>query len=157
MMKQTKPRLILCAALLTALLFFIWGNSLLPGKDSGDLSGFVGTLLERVLPFLNLSSEQGMHLLRKAAHFSEFAALGMGFAWLFGMVCKKRLPSLALPLLCGFCAAAIDETIQIFSPDRGPSIKDVGIDTAGVFTGIVIVTLVHMVMMNARLKSQTLT
>ena len=144
MMKRTTPRLLINIALILGLLCFIWGNSLLPGKDSGELSGFVGTLLQKLLPFLDLQSDMGMHLLRKAAHFSEFAALGISFTWFYGMICKKPLWSLTLPLLSGASAAAIDETIQLFSPDRGPSIKDVGIDTCGVIAGICILTLLHM-------------
>ena len=143
MMKRTTPRLLINSAILLGLLCFIWGNSLLPGEDSGELSGFVGTLLQKVLPFLDLQSETGMYFLRKAAHFSEFAALGMSFAWLYGMLSKKKLWALSLPLICGAAAAAIDETIQLFSPDRGPSIKDVGIDTCGVITGIAVLTLLH--------------
>ena len=142
-MKRTKIRLFLSIAMILGILCFIWGNSLLPGEDSGELSGFVGTLLQKLLPFLDLQSEQGMHLLRKAAHFSEFAALGFSFSWLYGMLSKKRLWSMVLPLVSGAAAAAIDETIQLFSPDRGPSIKDVGIDTAGVITGIAVLTLLH--------------
>ena len=129
--------------MILGILSFIWGNSLLPGEDSGELSGFVGTLLQTLLPFLDLQSETGMHLLRKAAHFSEFAALGFSFAWFYGMLSKKRSWALVLPLISGAAAAAIDETIQLFSPDRGPSIKDVGIDTAGVITGIAVLTLLH--------------
>ena len=143
MMKQTKPRLVVSGAMIIGLLCFIWGNSLLPGKDSGEFSGFIGTLLQKLLPFLDLQSERGMHLLRKAAHFSEFAALGFSFTWLYGMLCKKRSWALVLPLLSGAAAAAIDETIQLFSPDRGPSIKDVGIDTCGVIAGITFLTLLH--------------
>ena len=143
MMKRTVPRLCLCSALIVGLLCFIWGNSLLPVQDSGNLSGFVGMLLQKLLPFLDLQSDMGMYLLRKAAHFSEFAALGMSFTWLYGMLSQKRVWSLVLPLFSGACAAAIDETIQISSPDRGPSIKDVGIDTAGVITGIAVLTLLH--------------
>lgn len=143
MMKRTTPRLVINAAIVLGLLCFIWGNSLLPGKDSGNLSGFVGMILQKLLPFLDLQSETGMYLLRKAAHFSEFAALGMSFAWLFGMLSEKRLWSLSLPLISGATVAAIDETIQIFSPDRGPSIKDVCIDTCGVITGIAVLTLLH--------------
>lgn len=142
-MKRTTPRLFLSAVMILAILGFIWGNSLLPGEDSGELSGFVGTLLQTLLPFLDLQSEHGMHLLRKAAHFSEFAALGASFAWLYGMLIKKRFLALLLPLLSGAGAAAIDETIQLFSPDRGPSIKDVGIDTCGVITGIAVLLLIH--------------
>ena len=143
MMKRTKPRLWINSGLIIGILCFIWGNSLLPGEDSGQLSGFVGMMLQKLLPFVDLQSEMGLHLLRKAAHFSEFAALGMSFAWLFGMLSKQRLLSLALPLLSGAGAAAIDESIQLFSPNRGPSIKDVGIDTAGVITGIAVLTLLH--------------
>ena len=143
MMKRTKTRLFLSGAMIVGILCFIWGNSLLPGKDSGELSGFVGMLLQKLLPFLNLQSETGMHFLRKAAHFSEFAALGMSFTWLFGMLSGKKAWSLSLPLICGATAAAIDETIQLFSPDRGPSIKDVGIDTCGVIAGIVVLSLLH--------------
>ena len=143
MMKRSTPRLLINGVITLGLLCFIWGNSLLPGKDSGELSGFVGTLLQKLLTFLNLQSETGMHLLRKAAHFSEFAALGMSFTWLFGMLSGKKAWYLSLPLICGAAAAAIDETIQLFSPDRGPSIKDVGIDTCGVITGIAVLSLLH--------------
>ena len=153
MMKRTIFRLCLCGLFLTAVLCFIWGNSLLPGEDSGELSGFVGTLLQSLLPFLDLNSPQGMHLLRKAAHFSEFAALGLGFTWLYGMLCKKRLPSMGLALICGICAAAIDETIQIFTPNRGPGIKDVGIDTLGVITGVLLLTAVHLLFLKLRKKT----
>ena len=144
MMKRTKARLVISGVMIIGILCFIWGNSLLPGEDSGELSGFIGTLLQKLLPFLDLQSDMGMHLLRKAAHFSEFAALGFSFAWLYGMLCNKRSLSLVLPFLSGDSAAAIDETIQLFSPDRGPSIKDVGIDTCGVIAGICILTLLHM-------------
>ena len=153
MMKRTKTRLFLSGAMIVGILCFIWGNSLLPGKDSGQLSGFIGTLLQKLLPFWDLQSEKGMYLLRKAAHFSEFAALGFSFTWLYGMISKKRVWSLTLPLICGATAAAIDETIQLFSPDRGPSIKDVGIDTCGVVAGIAVMTLLHILAKRIRKKS----
>jgi VanZ family protein len=149
MMKKTALRLWLCGALIVALLAFIWGNSLLPGEDSGELSGFVGTLLQTILPFLDLNSEEGMHLLRKTAHFTEFAALGMSFTWLWSMLISARLPRMTLPFLCGTLAAAIDETIQLFSPDRGPSIKDVILDSSGVLFGVLAITcLCHLLQKN---------
>ena len=48
-MKRTKIRLFLSIAMILGILCFIWGNSLLPGEDSGELSGFVGTLLQKLL------------------------------------------------------------------------------------------------------------
>ena len=135
-MKRSRKRIILCSILLTALLAFIWGNSLLPGEESGDLSGFVGRVLGALLPFLDLESGIGSFILRKFAHFSEFAALGMVLCWLFGMTQSRKWLAFLLPLVCGIAAACIDETIQLFSPGRYSSIVDVGIDSAGVLTGI---------------------
>ena len=108
MMKRTVPRLWLCGILTASVLIFIWGNSMLPGKDSGELSGFVGAILQRILPFLNMESGTAMHLLRKAAHFSEFAALGLCLTWLYGMLATGKLCALSLPLISGAAAAAID-------------------------------------------------
>lgn len=138
-MKRTNGRLTLCCILLAAILAFIWGNSALPGQESGALSGWVGQFLSKILPFL--STDQGLHFLRKAAHFSEFAALGMVLSWLFGMVARRRAWQFSLPPVCGAAAACIDETIQIFSPGRYSSIIDVMIDCAGVLTGCLVLLL----------------
>lgn len=138
-MEKTKKRLTFCTALLIAILAFIWGNSALPGETSGTLSGWLGQVLSSFLPFL--TTENGLHILRKLAHFSEFAVLGMNLCWLFCMVIERKAWKYSLPLLCGIAAACIDETIQIFSPGRYCSIVDVGIDTAGVLTGIFVLVL----------------
>ncbi len=143
-MKRTKLRLTLSALLIVFILAFIWGNSLMPGEDSGSFSGLVGQILSTLLPFLDFESESSMHILRKIAHFSEFAALGWSFAWLFGMTVKGKYLPLLLPLLCGITAACVDEFIQLFSPGRYCSIVDVGIDSAGVVTGIIVLNLLHL-------------
>lgn len=141
-LKRTRWRIISCCVLLVALLAFIWGNSAMPGETSSQMSGWVGQLIRTLLPFLPLDTPEGMHVLRKLAHFSEFAALGFSFGWLFGMLRGGRgwlLP----PVGCGVAAACIDETIQIFSPGRNCSIVDVGIDSSGVVTGLLVLVLGH--------------
>ena len=144
-MIRTKKRLGLCIGLLCFNLAFIWGNSLLPGEISGAISDFVKDVLTKILTFLLGPRPEdpsgGGGLLRKLAHFTEFTCLGMCLTWLFGMLREKKAERLLLPLAAGITAAAIDETIQLFIPLRGPSVKDVGIDTAGVILGIVIITL----------------
>ena len=77
----------------------------------------------------------------KIAHFAEFSALGFCLAWRSGMLERKYRYAFAW----GVAAAAIDETIQLFVPLRGPAIKDVGIDTAGVVLGVAIITLIQMI------------
>lgn len=135
-MIRTDRRIRICTALLIANLCFIWGNSLLPGEISGALSDWVKSILEAILPGDGISTPGG-GLLRKLAHFTEFAALGIWLFWLFSMLGKHR----SLALLCGTLAACMDETIQIFVPDRGPGLRDVLIDTCGVVTGMMLLQI----------------
>ena len=131
-MKKTNTRLYLCIALITVNVLFIWGNSCLPGSVSGAISRWVRDVLSFILPGRPANPDSGHGLLRKLAHFTEFACLGALFTWLYGMLSKPLF--LALP--CGFLVACADETIQRFVPDRGPAFRDVLIDTAGVLAGI---------------------
>ena len=132
-MIRTDKRLRICICLVSMVLIFIWGNSLLPGEISGAFSDWVKSILAQVLP-VGPDDGSGGGLLRKMAHFTEFAALGMLLAWLHGMLQKGKLR----PFLWGVAAASADETIQCFVPDRGPAVKDVCIDSAGVLTGIIL-------------------
>ena len=136
-MIRTEKRLRICWTLLILNLCFIWGNSLLPGEISGAFSDWVKELLHALLP--GGSSGGGGGLLRKLAHFTEFACLGALLAWLMGMF--RRHPALAL--ICGVAAACLDETIQRFVPDRGPSLRDVGIDTCGCAVGMMLLLTGH--------------
>lgn len=135
-MIRTERRIRLCVALVAANLIFIWGNSLLPGSVSGAFSDWVKELLSRLLPWMKPGGS-GTGLLRKLAHFSEFALLGFLLSWLAGMLERKWFYSLA----GGFLAACVDETIQRFVPGRGPSLRDVGIDTCGVAAGMLVLWL----------------
>ena len=135
MIRRTPKRLCLCICLLAVNLAFIWGNSLLPGEVSGALSGWVHMLIKAIFPG-NGEISQGHGLLRKLAHFSEFCALGMLLSWLFAMLKERKWAFILPSLACGCLTACVDETLQRFVPGRGPSIKDVGIDSAGVILGI---------------------
>lgn len=136
-MIKTEKRLRICTALLICNLAFIWGNSLLPGEISGAFSDWVKRILAALLGGSGEGSGGG--LLRKLAHFTEFAALGMCLTWRMGMLGKSSFRA----VLLGAAAACVDETIQRFVPDRGPSIFDVGIDTCGVITGMTLLLIGH--------------
>jgi len=132
-MIRTERRLRLCRTLLLLNLCFIWGNSLLPGSVSGAFSDWVKSILEALLPG-DAAGPAGGGLLRKAAHFTEFAALGALLAWRGAMLGRKPVWA----LFQGIGAACLDETIQMFIPDRGPALFDVGIDTCGVAAGMLL-------------------
>lgn len=135
-MIRTDKRLRLCAVLLVLILAFIWGNSLMPGVISQSISNFVQDLLMDSQLDIN-GNPQGNGILRKFAHFTEFAALGMVLGWLFGMLGQGKVK----PFLCGAAAACIDETIQTFVPERAPGLRDVCIDSCGVLTGLALLYL----------------
>lgn len=88
--------------------------------------------------------EKYSHLVRKLAHFSEFAALGFSLTMYLStlkreIVMRKRF---LYSFLSGVFYAFLDEGHQAFSPSRSPSLKDVLIDSSGVLTGALIALLI---------------
>lgn len=138
-MKNRERQIRICKVLILLNLCFIWGNSLLPGELSGALSDWVRQLLETVFPGDGVETPGG-GLLRKMAHFTEFASLGLLLSLTFRLSQKKTWHA----LFWGVLAACIDETIQMFVPDRGPALLDVGIDSCGVLTGILLMQVAHI-------------
>lgn len=139
-MIRTNRRLKLCGVLTACCLVFIWGNSLMPGSVSQLFSdcvqGLLGTLFSGGG---EAGASGGSGLLRKVAHFTEFAALGMCLGWLFGMLGKRP----AWPFALGVAAACLDETIQFFVPGRSPGVPDVCIDSCGAAFGMLLLYLGH--------------
>ena len=133
-MIRTEKRLRLCGVLLILNIAFIWGNSLLPGEVSGAFSDWVKELLAELFANDALSASGG-GLLRKLAHFSEFACFGALLAWRWAMKGETGKNLITQTLLGGLLTACVDETIQRFVPDRGSSLLDVWIDFSGVIAG----------------------
>ena len=121
-------------------LALIWGNSMLTGISSEAVSGGVLALLGRFLPVL--LTEAGHTLLRKAAHFSEFALLGLLYCGRHRLV--KGEPPVHL-MGFGLAVACIDETIQIFTPGRASSLIDVWIDASGFALGLLLIVIFHTI------------
>ena len=131
-----KKRKALCCALIALNLALIWGNSTLPGGVSMELSDGFLALLSQGLPALAVI---GSILIRKLAHFSEFACLGLLLGWLRSP--EGGFRGFAAPALLGTLAACVDETIQRFVPGRESSLIDVWIDIFGVCAGILLLRL----------------
>ncbi len=126
-MKTEKRRLVLPALLTLLTLLFIWGQSALPVKDSAAESNWLReTIVNPLLRMVGVGPVSD-HIVRKAAHVTEFFLLSL-FAALF----LRRKAPLALPLC--FAVAFLDESIQLLS-DRGAQVSDVWIDLIGVALG----------------------
>jgi VanZ family protein len=96
-------------------------------------SKYIVPLLHAIFPFFSLRTIHLIHIfLRKSGHFAEYAVL----SWLWFRTLQARDPawsnrSAILAFLLSAVYAATDEFHQSFVPSRGPSIIDVGIDSAG--------------------------
>ena len=121
-------------------LALIWGNSMLTGLSSEAVSGGLLAFLGRFLPVL--LTEAGHTFLRKAAHFSEFALLGLLYCGRHRLV-KGEAPVHLMGF--GLAVACIDETIQIFTPGRASSLIDVWIDASGFALGLLLIVIFHTI------------
>lgn len=131
----------LLALLILLTLGFIWGNSMksIPESQAVSLS-----YLDRLSPFLDALFGPGTitdHILRKTAHFCEFALLGAELRLLFLLLGQRGLQGSVNSLFAGLVVAVTDEAIQIFS-QRGSRVADVVLDFAGVLFGALAIVLI---------------
>jgi len=116
------------------------------GEDSGELSGLLAAILSKavwlgwVFQYINI---------RKAAHFSIYFLLGIFTIRAVALHTEQTKARIGAALVICFLYACSDELHQHFVPGRGPSFRDVLIDTAGALTSIGILTVVSW----RRLKS----
>lgn len=117
---------------------YILANSLQPGPDSKSRSdGMLAALLHLLSLDRYAESELLRALIRKAAHFAEYAVLGTLLSGAF----RQTLHRLRWPLLCGGAVALCDETVQLFVPRRSGSPADVALDAAAVACAVTAVWL----------------
>ena len=147
-MKQwiEKHSILLSLLLVIAVMGMIYSFSAQTGEESGAMSGRITTwVLNMVVPgFGEFSPEKQETIrstvgfvVRKLAHFSEYALLGLTLMLHIAQIQKKIF--VRLPWLwawgVGTLYAASDEFHQGFVAGRGPSVRDVTIDSAGVIAG----------------------
>ena len=130
---MTKRKVYGCLFVFT--LAFIWGNSMLTREMSGAISQFVAS----VLGGESGTTEEGHYLVRKLAHFTEYAALGVVSHLLFDSLLQDKYKKYMTISLIGVAVPLIDETIQIFS-QRGPALSDVWIDVSGYIVGLLVIS-----------------
>ena len=132
----TKRKVLLCRLLLVLNLAVIWGNSFLSGAESGQMSGGIMEFVMELLRIPTDASDMVHLLIRKLAHLTEFACLSALISWHLRLVKEKKIHQILLAVLLAMAAALLDETIQLYTPDRGPSLVDVWIDTLGAVLGM---------------------
>ena len=138
----TKDR-ILKGVIILALMIMIYGFSAGNGEESSALSAKLTDWLMRLIypEYLSMSAEQQagafalLHLLvRKTAHFSEYALLGAALRQ-FLRTFPFRWPG-AAAWLAATLYAVLDEWHQTFVAGRSGQLRDICIDSAGALFGI---------------------
>ncbi len=122
---------------------FIFTQSLLPGDISSDQSGFIVNVLYPLVNKMGLMIQVNdfSFLIRKLAHFTEYFILGLLLCILYIEIIKPNKLWLIV-IIHGAITALIDETIQLFTPNRSGEVRDVLIDITGVIIGMILTKLV---------------
>ena len=111
---------------------FVFGFSSQTGDESSGLSRKIAELFFHTEESLAIAEP----IIRKLAHFSEYALGGMLIYLLIDTYNYSKKTKLLLTLFLGIWYASIDEIHQTFVPDRNGNVKDVLIDTLGFSCGI---------------------
>jgi len=116
---------------------FIFFNSLMPAEESSHMSFGVMAMVQKLLQSIHIIiEEETLHfLVRKAAHFTEYAVLGV-------LTKNASENKYKILIVIGFITPIIDETIQYFVPGRAMAFRDMCIDAAGFFTGALLFHLI---------------
>ncbi len=153
-MKQNISFFLKPLSLLPALfmMYIIFGFSAQDAQASGNLSM---DFSYRVIEITNDIFEKGLdkqeieqyafqieHPIRKLAHITEYFVLALAVSFPLYVYGLRGMALLWTAALICVAFAAGDEYHQSFVAGRGPSVKDVGIDSIGVFFGVLIVKLI---------------
>lgn len=123
---------------------FIFYNSSQSAVVSQQYSmGLLRVLCDAVsaVPFFDFLSD---HLLRKAAHWTEFFLQAIFMCMFCFSTLERWWRGLIYILFLGLLTALTDEYIQLFSPGRSSMVQDVWLDFSGTISGILFVMFVRV-------------
>lgn len=138
-------------------------------QSSSQTSGFfVNALLRLFFPFYQNASAAERSLLRnrlsflirKGAHFTEYLIMGFLLSGVFRTIQFLRFRSIRIRRffltvwITGSLYALTDEMHQMFSDGRSPQLRDVLIDSSGVFAGCCLFCMMLLILRKKR-KSRT--
>lgn len=144
MKKEKNLKQILRFIPMLAVMVIIFLFSCKEGDDSASQSGLILTAIKNLVEEV---TKRGMsdaavstlhHIIRKTAHFTEYAVLGCTVMYAVWNKWKSHRVPLILPEVIAALYATTDEIHQYFVPGRYGTWSDVLIDSCGAFTGIFI-------------------
>jgi VanZ family protein len=94
------------------------------------------------------------HIVRKSAHFTEYALLSASIAFHYTVWKKSIRYRTWLPVLIAGLYAASDEFHQTFVAGRSGQVSDVLLDTAGATAGVLVFSLLYLLILRHK-KNRT--
>ena len=123
--------------ILTALfIVFIFSNSFKAAEVSKLDSGFVMELVNKIVSFFSPGVTVSHQFVRKAAHFSEYAFLGLLVLNLY-VAYEEKFSKIFSFLFIGLSVSVTDETIQLFASGRSGEVADILLDFSGFIIGMI--------------------
>ncbi len=139
-----RKKLLLTASLL--ILIFIFSQSCMSGDDSSAESGRMLMLILQITNKLPLPFEITEYMIRKLAHFTEFGVFGFFTSWTMYEYTNQIKTQIFKLLFILLSVPVIDETLQYFSPERTPQVKDILIDFSGSICGSMLIILIIFIL-----------
>lgn len=133
--------------LVIMVLIFVFSS--MQGDESSETSGIFLKAIEKLYEevthrgLTEIALDSIHHIIRKCAHFTEYAALGASIMYAIWDKWKEHKAPIILPELIAMLYATTDEIHQYFVPGRYGTWTDVLIDSAGALTGILIYLLIY--------------
>lgn len=136
---RRSPRELLAWCAVVVWLAIIWGHSLVPAVGSDRESLMVVDALVGRVPLLDAMDRSALnHLVRKAAHFTEYLVLGLLVSFAARPRWREPRERLRAPLVLWLVVPIVDEAIQLFVPGRAGMLQDVLLDAGGYGCGLLV-------------------
>ncbi|EJO5346041.1 VanZ family protein [Clostridium botulinum] len=142
-MNKYKKLIYFIPSLIWMIVIFIFSNQ--PGESSNKNNFFIADVLRKgkITLFKHIDYNFLNFLIRKAAHVTEYFILFMLLYFaLKKTIYKNTKVKAAIITILYACS---DELHQLFIPGRDGKIRDVLIDSIGVFIGIVIIYIFQFI------------
>ena len=141
-----KAAKIICWLLTAACMCVIFWLSSRTGDESAAQSDVIAELLRRIFGDGLITN----FIVRKGAHFCEYAGLGLLFALAFYIQFGKTKTPTAI--LCASAYAVTDELHQLFVDGRACRAADWAIDTAGALLGALVLLAAVLIYKKRRIE-----
>ena len=136
-----------------AMIAVIWGNSMVPGEGSGNLSAAVLAFLQGGLDALGIPSAWLTEfIVRKTAHFTEYMVLGLIAMQAYRPHRAPHMGTVLATALTLVLVPSLDETIQRFVNGRSGQVSDVLLDCCGAAFGVVLTLAVARIRTRLRTR-----